>query len=67
MLVSDCPSSSFVSFQSIVRSIIRYFGMQTHSISELKTLRDIAIAYCNDHEVTSEGSNFVKRLMNRRS
>ena len=34
---------------------------------ELKTLRDIAIAYCNDHEVTSEGSNYVKLLMNRRS
>lgn len=52
VLLSDIPSTSVPS-KAIVSCIVRYFATQTHSISELKTLRDMVIAYCKDHDISS--------------
>lgn len=34
--------------EAVVSGVIRYFAAQTHSLSELRTLRDLALASCRE-------------------
>ena len=42
--------------EAVVSGVVRYFAAQTHSLSELRTLRDMALASCRDSEAVTSRS-----------
>ena len=39
--------------QVVVKYVLRMFATQTNSLSELRTIRDMVLAYCNNHNLSS--------------
>ena len=37
----------------IVQTVVRFFSIQTHSLSELRTFRDMTRTYCNENKISS--------------
>ena len=50
----------------IVSGVIRFFAAQTHSLTELRTLRDLAIADCRANEAKTPRSDEFDGIFDRR-
>lgn len=50
----------------IVAGVIRFFAAQTHSLTELRTLRDLAIADCRANEAKTPRSDEFDGIFDRR-
>lgn len=52
ILLSDLPKVDAELAQIVVHHILLFYSSQTNSLSELRALRDMSLAYCADHDYT---------------